>query len=235
MPKWLMRRLGVAVGLGALAATFGLIMVASGLNNDTRTWVSAYKLSTHLIIATVLFGYLLWTWFLARQPQTADQHLNKYHRFAKIITGVLLVQIVFGGLMAGMRAGLIHPYFPAFIKGELLWGAITNNTSAIDNLIDYEKASAVKAYVQLLHRGTAYLLTALIVYFCYQLAQERKSIALQRGNWALLGMLFVQFLLGVLTIINCFGKIPVAYGAMHQAGALLLLACLLYVSFQLKK
>jgi len=236
MPKWLQRRLGVAVGLGALAATFGWIMVASGLNNDTRTWVSAYKLATHLIIATVLFGHLLWTWFLARQPLRTDQHLNKYSRFAKFITGVLLVQIVFGGLMAGMRAGLIHPYFPAFIKGNLLWGALTNNPdTALDTIIDYESAGSIKALVQLLHRGTAYLLTGLIVYFCYQIGQERKSLDLRNGNWALLGMLFVQFLLGVLTIINCFGQVPVAYGAMHQAGALLLLACLLYVSYQLKK
>ena len=236
MPKWLRRRLGVAVGLGALAATFGWIMVASGLNNDSRTWVSAYKLSTHLIIATILFGHLLWTWFLARQPLTTDQKLNKYHGFAKVITGVLLVQIVFGGLMAGMRAGLIHPYFPAFIKGNLLWGALTNNPdTALDTIIDYESAGSIKALVQLLHRGTAYLLTGLIVYFCYQIGQERNSLALRNGNWALLGMLFVQFLLGVLTIINCFGQVPVAYGAMHQAGALLLLACLLYVSYQLKK
>lgn len=236
MPKWLSRRLGVAVGLGALAATFGWIMVASGLNNDTRTWVSAYKLSTHLIIATILFGHLLWTWFLARQPVTKDQHLSKYRSFAKITTGVLLVQIVFGGLMAGMRAGLIHPYFPAFVKGNLLWGALTNNpNTAMDSIIDYETAGSIKAFVQLLHRGTAYLLTGLIAYFCYQIAQERKSLKLQRGNWALLAMLFVQFLLGVLTIINCFGQVPIAYGAMHQAGALLLLACLLYVSYQLKK
>ncbi len=236
LPKWLLRRLGVAVGLGALAATFGWIMVASGLNDNTRTWVSAYKLSVHLIIATVLFAHLLWTWFLARQPNVGDSHLAKYRKLGWLLTGVLLVQIVFGGLMAGMRAGLLHPYFPMFVKGNLLWDALwTNADIGLDTAINYEPARSVKAFVQLLHRGTAYLLTGLILYFNWKLYQSNTSKRLAKGNYLLAGMLFIQLILGILTIINCFGKVPVAYGAMHQAGALLLLASLLYVNFQIRK
>ncbi len=233
LPKWLLRRLGIAVGLGALAAAFGWIMVASGLNDNTRTWVSAYKLSVHLIIATVLFAHLFWTWLMARQPLSTDQHLKKYRNLGWVITGVLLIQIVFGGLMAGMRAGLIHPYFPMFVKGSQLWAALSA-TEVINNAINYEPAQSVKAFVQILHRGTAYLLSALIIYFSSQLFKNQLSPQLRRANIALLIMLGIQFLLGILTIINCFGKVPIAYGAMHQAGALLLLACLLKVSYQLR-
>ncbi len=236
LPKWLLRRLGVAVGLGALAAAFGWIMVASGLNDNTRTWVSAYKLSVHLIIATVLFAHLLWTWFLARQPFVQDQHLSKYGKLGWLITGVLLVQIIFGGLMAGMRAGLIHPYFPMFVKGSLLWDALwTNADMGLDTAINYEPARSVKAFVQVLHRGTAYILTGLIAYFCWILQKTTTSNRLTIGNYVLFGMLVIQLVLGILTIINCFGKVPVAYGAMHQAGALLLLGSLLYVNFQIRE
>ena len=81
IPNWLLKRLGITVGLAAVVATFGWIMVASGLNTDNRTWVSAYKLVGHLSLATILFAYLTWTWFLARQPKTNDTHLAKFRRF----------------------------------------------------------------------------------------------------------------------------------------------------------
>ena len=61
------------------------------------------------------------------------------------------------------------------------------------------------------------------------------SSQLSLGNKLLIGMLGIQFLLGILTIVNCFGRIPLVYGAMHQAGALILLAILLYVNFQFKE
>ena len=162
-----------------------------------------------------------------------DRHLGKYRKLGWIITGVLLVQIVFGGLMAGMRAGLIHPYFPMFVKGSQLWEALSA-TEVINNAVDYEPAQSVKAFVQILHRGTAYLLSALIIFFSIRLLREQISDRLRTANFYLLGILAIQFLLGVLTIINCFGKVPIAYGAMHQAGALLLLACLLFTTYQLK-
>ena len=42
LPSWLLKRLSIVIALAALAGTFGWIMVASGLNEDNRTWVSAY-------------------------------------------------------------------------------------------------------------------------------------------------------------------------------------------------
>lgn len=56
----LLRRLGVVILLAMLAATFGWIMVASGLVN--RPWVNAYKLSFHLCIALSVYTALLWTY-----------------------------------------------------------------------------------------------------------------------------------------------------------------------------
>lgn len=231
IPNWLLKRLGITVGLAAIVATFGWIMVASGLNTDNRTWVSAYKLVGHLTLATILFAYLTWTWFLARQPITKDGHLAIFRKLAWGIAAVLMIQIIFGGLMAGMRAGLIHPYFPFFVEGSRLMSAL----QGASDLIDYEANASVKALVQILHRSTAYLLSAMIIFFYIKLNQQKKSNELNLGNNMLITMLIIQFVLGVLTIINCFGKVPLAYGAMHQAGALILLAILLYVLFQMRK
>jgi len=231
IPNWLLKRLGITVGLAAIVATFGWIMVASGLNTDNRTWVSAYKLVGHLSLATILFGYLIWTWFMARQPITEDYHLTRFKKIGWSIAGVLMLQIVFGGLMAGMRAGLIHPYFPFFVEGERFLGALNGSTA---DIVDYEGSASIKAFVQILHRSMAYILSAMIIYFFIKIRKEKISSKLSMGNSLLLGMLGIQFLLGILTIVNCFGRVPLAYGAMHQAGALILLAILLYVNFQFK-
>lgn len=236
LPKWLVRRLGVVILLAIAAATFGWIMVASGLNNDDRTWVSAYKLVIHLGIATTLFGYLYWTWLKANQPSNSDMEFSKLRRRIWVIALVLFVQIVFGGLMAGMRAGLIHPHFPFFVEGHKLWTALTATAELNANeIIDYEPNLFAKGVVQVLHRAMAYVLMFLIFMFFHNVKKENVSKRLKIGSQFMLGMLIIQFLLGISTVINSVGKIPVSWGAIHQAGALLLLLCVLFTAYQLKK
>ena len=67
------------------------------------------------MIATILFGYLCKTWLLVIQAKVSDSHLKGLRVASGFIIGLLLIQILFGGLMAGMRAGLLHPHFPAFV------------------------------------------------------------------------------------------------------------------------
>lgn len=235
LPRWLLQRLGIVIALAMLAAVFGWIMVASGLNNDNRTWVSAYKLVTHLGIATALFGYLYWTWQRAVQPHTADSHLPSLRRLGWWVAAVLFVQIAFGGLMAGMRAGLIHPHFPVFVEWDRFQQALAAAPVGAEELIDYEPQQSVKAVIQLLHRGMAWVLSLLVILLFVKIRRQATSYRLQLGGKLLMGMLVVQFLLGVLTIVNCIGRVPMAWGAIHQAGALVLLAFVLHVNYQFSK
>ena len=46
-------------------------------------------------------------------------------------------------------------------------------------------------------------------------------------------MLGIQVLLGILTLVNSIGTIPVGLGVLHQAGALFLLSVVLFVDYQL--
>lgn len=231
IPKAVMKRLGIVVLLAALAATFGWIMVASGLNEDNRTWVSAYKLVIHLSIATAVFATLFWTYLTATQPTRTDGHVSHLRKAAIGVTGVLIVQIIFGGLMAGMKAGLIHPYFPLFVEADRLSAALSSGNT---DLVNYESSASVKAIVHIIHRVTAYLLSALIIWFFIKLIKENISPMLKKGAYAMLGLLGVQFLLGVLTVINSIGRIPIGWGVLHQGVALLLLISMLYIIYQLK-
>ena len=47
----------------------------------------------------------------------------------------------------------------------------------------------------------------------------------------LITMLVIQMSLGILTLINSVGIIPVGLGVMHQAGGLLLLTVALYMVY----
>ncbi len=232
LPKWLVRRLGVVIFLAATVAVFGWLMVASGLNDDKRTWVSAYKLITHLGLAAALFCYLFWTWLKTKQVDNfVDNH--RLHRIGWGIALLLMIQILFGGLMAGMRAGLIHPYWPGFINGTNLTSAIAQGANEINGISDYEASVSVKAWVQILHRFTAYLLTGFILWF-YTLIKRTKSASLKFGGNLLISLLITQFVLGILTIVNAVGSIPIGYGALHQCVSLLLFASLLYCIYQFK-
>lgn len=229
LPGWLVRRLGVVIGLASLAAVFGWIMVASGLNNDNRTWVSAYKLTTHLAIATALFGYLVWTW-LKTSPNHGKSPVEvALLRFGWWLTGLLLLQILLGGLMAGMRAALVHPFFPVFVEWQRFWDALTAGGAInASQAVDYEPSQGIKAVVQLLHRTTAWALVLMTLVFVQKL-KARQSPGLQRGARLLLIVLSVQFLLGVMTVINSIGRVPLLLGVLHQAGALVLFGVILYL------
>lgn len=234
MPGWLLRALGTVILLAAAIATMGWIMVASGLNEDNRTWVSAYKLIAHLGLATLLFGYLFYTWLRAQQPQTTDGHLPKKYRYAWLLLGLLGVQILIGGLMAGMRAGLLHPSWPMFVEGERLWNALSDTQLSADEIINYEASTAVKAWVQVIHRVLAWTLAILLVGFGLNLRKWRVSRRSVVAGWGVFGLVLAQFSLGVMTVVNSYGSIPLGYGVLHQLTALVLLCAVVYIIYQLR-
>ncbi len=233
----LARRLGVVILIAMLAAVFGWIMVKSGLNTPDYAWVNAYKLSIHLGIGFALFGYLLWTFFHEWQPRSNDSvfHNPMLKRWITVILVVLAIQIIFGGWMSGMKAGLAYPTFPD-MNGKAIAPVLLDGTQwTSENLVQYNKNAFAPALIQFIHRTTAYLLTAFVLYFVFLTNKIQLTPRLKIGTRLMAGMLIIQFLLGVFTVIACKGKIPVALGVLHQAGALLLLSTVLYVTYHLRK
>ncbi|MCB9255561.1 MAG: COX15/CtaA family protein [Chitinophagales bacterium] len=228
IPKWLLLRLSVVIGLAAFAGVFGWIMVASGLNDDNRTWVSAYKLASHLLIATSLFSYLFYTFIKVRH---LDEQRYNYPQLKKLVLAtilVCLVQITFGAFMAGMRAGAIHPHWPFFLGNQNFLALLFPKDPAGSlELINYEKQVWIKAFVQVVHRSTALLLLILALSI-YYLSKAKESI-LKKASLVILVLVGLQYLLGVLSIIGIIGnKTPVFLGVAHQGLALIFLASLFY-------
>lgn len=231
--KPLLRRLGVVFLLAALVASFGWIMVASGLIE--RPWVNAYKLTMHLSLALILFSYLLWTTFKAFQPERPVLHSRLLKNAALAITALIAVQIVLGGIMAGTKAGLFYPTWPD-MNGEAVPGVLlASGNWAVENFVDYDSSLFLPALVQFLHRGTAYVLTIIILWFFFRSVKSNPAPALRTALYLLISVLVIQMALGILTVVNSVGAIPVGYGVFHQAVALMLLTAILFVDFQLGK
>ncbi|MEP6793464.1 MAG: COX15/CtaA family protein [Saprospiraceae bacterium] len=216
--------------LAGLAAIFGWIMVASGLIE--RPWVNAYNLTIHLSLGILLFLALFYTWLNHRSYKKYDPG-KKWHKCIIAILILACIQVIFGGLMSGMKAALTYPtwplisgqWIPAIIMDTRLWNK--------DNFLLYDKSGFMPALVQFIHRNLAYLLFMVISVF--SVMWYRTSIRSWRWiSFILLGIIVVQISLGILTLINSTGYIPVVYGSLHQGLGILFIATLFYLHLVIK-
>lgn len=214
LTRALVRRGLVLFGLGAAQGIMGWLMVASGLVD--RPSVSHYRLAAHLSLAFVIFGYALW---LARdlalgadRPALAAGTRRLLARGLALVGGLLAVQVVWGAFVAGLKAGLYHNTFP-LMDGRLVPRDMFWLDPAVMNLVQNPIA------VQWVHRvlGTVLALAALgLVIGVFRAGADRAS---RRLGGVFLGLMAVQYLLGVLTLVYV---VPVTLGVLHQAMAMVL-------------
>jgi cytochrome c oxidase assembly protein subunit 15 len=208
----LRRRLWLIFALGALQGAVGWWMVASGLSQ--RTEVSQYRLATHLVLALVIFASIVWTLRrMTERPQPVVAARLK-------ITGVALlaltfVQLYFGALVAGLRAGRLYNTWPeidgAFIPSAArLWFEEPWWRNLFDNTLT----------VQFEHRMTAYALLALAVVHAVDATISRAGTAVVGGAWWLVAAITLQAVLGILTLLH---QVPIDLALAHQAVAIVVL------------
>lgn len=218
--KKLMRRLLILVGLGAVVALFGWIMVQSGLNS--RPWVSAYKLAMHLSLALVVFSFLLHIYleYSGQKAVVKNTLLKSLSLFFLLFLGI---QIIYGALMSGMHAGLLYPTWPKIGQHWFPASLFQVSNYFAPDFWKYDDNTFIQLVVHFLHRGTAYLLLLTGILMWWFTVKNGK---LQQLKVPLLWMsilLFVQVVLGIVTVISCKGEIPVFWGSVHQGTAILLL------------
>ncbi len=232
LPKDLIRRLGLVVLLAALAASFGWIMVASGLIE--RPWVNAYKLTIHLSIGISVFIALYWAILHVEIPKMRIIE-NNTKSMAKVLVSLLIIQILLGGLMSGMKAGLFYPTWPD-MNGEIIPRILFNNSHwNVESIINYDSNPFMSALIQVLHRSVAYLCYGYGMYFGIKLLKKNLGIFSSLPTAIFIILLHVQVVLGIITLVLCKGSVPVFYGVMHQGFGILLLASSIYFLFMFRK
>lgn len=231
LDRALNKRLGVVVLLAALAASFGWIMVASGLIE--RPWVNAYKLTVHLSIALCVFSYLLWTTFKVWRPNVCGFPQQKLKSSLRVFMVVLVIQLLLGGIMSGAKAALFYPEWPdmagSFVPDVLL----KTNSWTVENFVNYDKGPFLSALVQFCHRMTAYALVFIGLWIFWTRRKQFVSKAFATGSVLLISMLGIQVLLGIATLVSSLGEVPVGLGVAHQTGAIFLLGITLFLAYQL--
>jgi cytochrome c oxidase assembly protein subunit 15 len=107
-------RLLALLALGALQGTIGWWMVASGLSADVK--VSHFRLATHLLVALLTLGALVWT-ALDLRAHARGESRARLTGFGALALAALGLQLFYGALVAGLRAG------PVAGAGWLNWDA----------------------------------------------------------------------------------------------------------------
>jgi len=232
--KKIVRLLGLVIIAAVLAASMGWIMVASGLVD--RPWVNAYKLAIHLSVAFLTYGLLLWTTFVSFWPNKST--IQKPSKSVRVLITsffiLLILQLFFGGVMSGMKAGLVFPTWPDMMGSYVPSVIFDSKNWSMETFNNYDKGSFVPALIHFVHRGLAYILTILGIILFFKGRRDPSNMN-NKPFTIFLILLLSQVVLGILTVINCKGTIPLLLGVLHQGFALLLLSVVLYLVFIVRR
>ena len=227
---YIIKRLGIVILLTILTASAGWIMVQSGLVN--RPWVNAYKLTIHFVLAVLV------VWAMVRTVSDVylfrSKKLIPSKKIVPFVIGIAFVQMIIAGIMAGMKAGLYYPSWPD-MNGEFVPSVLQNSENwKWHNMINYERYLFAPALIQFTHRILAYILLAVTIFMFFKL---RNKVEESSRKWlnSILILVWVQVVLGILTVLNVQGKIPLFFGVSHQLVGLLYFMGLLFLYDSLRK
>lgn len=211
--------------LGGLQGLMGWYMVKSGLVNNPH--VSQYRLTAHLTLAIIIFSYMFWIALDLLYPNVDSEvkHANrKLARLSLIITMLTFVTAISGGFVAGTRAGFAFNTFP-LMAGQLIPDGLISFSPVWRNFFENI------VLVQFNHRVLATLLFLTIPTLWWLARKSRQESRIHIGLNILLAALALQVTLGITTLLLI---VPVTIAAAHQAGAIVLITVLLFVTHQLR-
>ena len=214
----------ILLAMGAFQGFLGWFMVKSGLIDDPD--VSHFRLSLHLTFAFITFAYTLWVALDLIYPNK-NQVIFPLRKLARISLVFLLIQIIYGGFVAGLNAGLVHNHWPLMSDGQFFHDSI---------LLEKDswllRLTEGKSGVQFVHRSMAYVVVALILFLYFKSRNFQLSSQQKNGLNALVVIVFLQFLLGIFTLLFA---VPMWLGLTHQIMAFILLATMTYTLHRLSK
>ncbi|HTI91202.1 MAG TPA: COX15/CtaA family protein [Puia sp.] len=255
MQPWMVRPLIILFLLGALQGAIGWIMVASGLTGDA-IYVKPTKLALHFVFALGLIVYTFWFALRLSVPDSAkvaasgegrsgdggpktaaragsegrggfQRRLAVLRRWTIVILILLFFQLLYGALMAGLKAATAAPTWPT-INGSWIPAGLFSERPLMQDV------AGNKITVHFIHRGLAYLLLVLVGIWSVLAARITGgggggSPIFNRLRWLPLLLIVVQIILGISSLLTSPGIVPQQWVAfdwlaqLHQVTGLLFL------------
>jgi heme a synthase len=228
--KWINKKFAINLVIlfcfGLLEALAGIIMVQSGLKDNP--WVNPLKLGIHLMLALFTYSFLLWLIISFADGGKNVSRSKGLKKWLNYLIVLIFIQIFFGALMAGHKAAIAYPTWPT-MNGEWIPSYMITYHPAWVNI--FENVTLI----QFVHRGIAYILATLLIIFWFAKRKSASGTLLKTVFNLVPLIVLVQVLLGIMTLINSLGQIPVVWAELHQAVAIILLTSLLYLRFTIAK
>ncbi len=213
---------GVAALFGIQGA-IGWIMVASGL--EDRPVVSHFRLTIHLLAAVLLLGLVLWmTLDRVRESrgQPAVTMEKSDRRLVWVLMATLLLQLAWGGLVAGLKAGHVSETWPLMFGRWIPAGLLSRYEPWWRNL--YEAMGS-----HWVHRWLAFVVAALAVAVYLRIRrQPQAGLSAVAARW-LLAAVVAQISLGVIVVLL---GVPKWIALAHQGIGILMFTLVLIIAHE---
>ncbi len=214
--------------LGALQGLVGWIMVASGLTGDA-VYVKPTRLALHFVFALGLLAYTFWFALNLKIPENSRVKNKAVRNFVLWLLLLLVVQFIYGALMAGHKAASVAATWPDINGHYLIPAGIWHPAKGMLNFIEN------KVMIHFLHRWLAYVIFILVFIFYLRYKKEPGPL----GKLSVLPLLtgIMQLALGILAVLTSNNIIASVWNAfewmalLHQLNAMLLLLCLVLILF----
>lgn len=209
--------------LGGLQGLMGWYMVKSGLIDQPS--VSQYRLAAHLVLAFIIYGWLLWLALRCLWPVTEPTGTQpiRYRRHALLLVALVLLTVSAGAFVAGLDAGLAYNTFPkmgdrwvpeGLMRLQPWWINFFENT----------------ATAQFTHRLLGMTVMAVAIALWIRVRHAKLQNRTRRLMELLAAAVSAQAAIGVATLIH---QVPVGLGVLHQGGALAVFTITILVIYEL--
>lgn len=208
IPKGYGGRLIALLALGGMQGVIGWWMVSSGLTE--RTDVSHFRLATHLLMALLILGGLVWTALDLRQYARHQARSAKLTGFGLIVFCVLFVQLLFGAYTAGLNAGYVSNTWP-LMNGALIPAGI-NWSDGIWSLLNNHPV-----VIHFIHRWWAWVTVGFLIVLARRVRRQSRAASI-----AIHSSFGIQIVIGIATVMT---GVNIYLAVLHQAvGALVVIA-----------
>lgn len=197
--------------LVALQGLFGWVMVRSGLSHMPH--VSPYLLALHFFFA--LLTLLTAQFHIPIKESYFSAGMTKPQTVLFFgLGGLLVLQIFFGCLTSGLKAGFYFNTYP--LMGDSFWPA-----NALTLTPEWKNIFENPILVQWTHRWLGTLTLIYVALTCFVFLKS-DTASIRKSFLKMSGLILLQFVLGVSTLIF---SVPLIVAASHQlVAALVMLA-----------